>query len=87
MPETVGACPELRRRWSPRLGSLLMISLGVAFAAADLLLQRPVVATFTGLAALALLALPAVVRRTAEDFRNAVALAKTERPAGRQGLH
>ena len=145
----------LRRRWGPRLGSLLMISLGAGFAAADLWLHRPLVAAFTGLTALALLALhvraevdswrfdgvqvvrrdlellrlrvreerlaaeeieeirfeergqrgrawlvtqgggvyplvegrPAAVRRIAEDFRNAVALAKAERPAGHDGLH
>ena len=146
---------ELRRRWGPRLVSLLMISVGAAFAAADLWLHRPLVAAFTGLAALALLALhvraeveswrfdgaqvvrrglefprlrvreerlavgeiaevgfeergrrgrvwlvtlgggihplvegrPAAVRQIAEDFRNAVALAKAERPAAHHGLH
>jgi hypothetical protein len=145
---------ELRRRWGPRAASLAMIGFGVAFAVADLWLQRPVVAAFTGLAALALLALhvraeveswrfdgaqvvrrdlellrlrvreerlpasqieevayeergprarawlvtqsglhplvegkPAAVRRIAEDFRNAVALAKAERPGDGAQLH
>lgn len=153
-PRRTGAF-ELRRRWGPRLVSLLMISLGAAFAAADLWLHRPVVAAFTGCAALALLVLhvraeveswrfdgtqvvrrdlelrrlrvseerllaeeieevafeergqrgrawlvthaggvyplvegkPAAVRRIADGFRNAVALAKAERPAGDHGLH
>jgi hypothetical protein len=131
-----------------------MIASGAAFAAADLWLQRPIVAAFTGLAALALLALhlraevqrwrfdgaqvvrrdlellrlrvreerlpvaqieevgyeergprarawlvtpggllpllegkPEAVRQIAADFRNAVALAKAERPGGAEQLH
>jgi len=58
---------ELRRRSGPRLASLAMIALGAAFAAADLWLQRPVVAAFTGLAALAVLALH--VRAEVERWR------------------